>query len=252
MWASLLLSTVLLADATAAPQPTAAPQAPLRVIVTVKSSTLCNAVRKMAIPIGYVNRRNDDAFSSINRTMYKYLKQNVGNKPISTSEQILQNHGGDTGPDVHPINTYTILSMNKTAWQIAQNVTLESAVMQRSWKEFPPGKDANVDAMRQRLQNLIDLQNALENKIMSFTQGIMDNTDIASSPQLTALLGDSLAGQAAALRASQEQGDPEMLALESASDVAKSGTEAQVVRELRLQERAFSSEIVKAGTICGI
>lgn len=252
MWASLLLSTVLLADATAAPQPTTAPQAPLRVIVTVKSSTLCNAVRKMAIPIGYVNRRNEDAFSSINRIMYKYLKQNAGNKPISASEQILQNAGGDTGPDVHPINTFTILSMNKTAWQIAQNVTLESAVMQRSWKEFPQGKDANVDAMRQRLQNLIDLQNALENKIMSFTQGVLDNTDLASTPRLTAMLGESLAGQAAALRASQQQSDPEMEPMASASDLAKTGSEAEIVKELRLQERAFSSEIVKAGTVCGI
>jgi hypothetical protein len=252
MWAHLLLSTILLADATAAPQATTAPTAPLRVIVTVKSSTLCSAVRKMAIPIGYVNRRNDDAFSSINRTMYAFLKQNVGAKPISVSEQILQNAGGDTGPEVAPINTYSILSMNKTAWQIAQNVTLESSVMQRSWKEFPKGKDANVDALRQRLQNLMDLQNALENKIMSFTQGVLDNAGNVSTPQLTALLGESLAGQAAALQASQQQSDPEMTPVESAADLAKSGTEAQVVRELRLQEIAFSTEIVKAGTVCGI
>jgi len=252
MWAPLLLSTMLLADATAAPQATPPPKAPLRVIVTVKSSTLCSAVRKMAIPIGYVNRRNEDAFSSINRTMYSYLKQNIGNKPISTSEQILQNAGGDTGPEDKPINTFTILKMNKAAWQIAQNVTLESAVMTRSWKEFPPGTDANVDALRQRLQNLIDLQNALENKIMSFTQGILDNTDMASSPQLEALLGDDLAGQAAAQRESSAANDPEMTAVADASDTAHRGTEAQIVRELRLQETAFSSEIVKAGTICGI
>lgn len=254
MWAPLFLAA--LATATAAPAPTPAPLRALRVIVTVKSSTLCSAARSVALPIGYVNRKNEEAFSSINRSLYTFLQRNKSALNTSPSEQVLQNVSGDDGPvsAPAPINTVNILTMNRTAWQIAQNLSLESDVMRRSWKEYPKGKDENVDALRQRLQNMMDLQNALENRIMSFTQGYMDNSggsDLSTNFQaFSQLLNQSLAGQLAALTAARQQSDPEVGPVESAGEVARRGTEADVVRELRLQENAFASEITKIGNAC--
>ncbi len=253
MWAPLFFAAL----AAATPGPTAPPPSPLRVIVTVKSSPLCSAARTVALPIGYVNRKNEEAFSSINRSLYTFLQRNKSTLNVSPSEQIVQSARGDDGPLAAPppINTVNILTMNRTAWEIAQNLTLESAVMQRSWKEYPKGKDKNVDALRQRLQNMMDLQNALENKIMSFTQGYMDNSgggDLSENSQaFTQLLNQSLAGQLAALTASRQQSDPEVGPVANAGEVARIGTEADVVRELRLQEIAFGSEITKIGNACG-
>jgi hypothetical protein len=210
------------------------------------------------LPIGYVNRRNEDAFATIDRSMIAMLAQNRGVSVQSPADAGLQqiNPDVDTGPEVTPLNTVSILQMNKIAWEIAQNVTLESKVMERSWRDFPKGKDENVDALRQRLQNMMDLQNALENKIMSFTETSMDNSGMAdqaaNATQFASMLQASVYGQLAALAEARSQKDPEMAPAASASEIAKYGTQADIVKQLRLQEIAFSSEITKAGNTCGI
>jgi hypothetical protein len=146
--------------------------------------------------------------------------------------------------------------MNKIAYEVAQNLTLEGHVMDASWKQYPKGKFSNVDAFRQRLQNMIDLQRALEEKYSDFTQMYLDNRNQGQyAPNIAvfqAFLHATIVGFASALADAQTQSDPEILPKADTHDVARYGNVAQVVRELRLQELAFSNEIATAGQTCGI
>ena len=115
--------------------------------------------------------------------------------------------------------------------------------MNRSWKDYPKGKFPSIDGLRQRMQNLMDLQRSLANTYMSFTYS--DNRGrefwkISRSPAAWTSLRTR--------RLTQRPEVPQA----SVHDVAVAGNVSDVVKELRLQEMAFSAEIIGAGDTCGI
>lgn len=259
-----MFAPLILAAAVAAPAP--APTSNLKTIVTVKVSTFCNQVRKVAVPVGFANTRNDQAFDAINRSMLQFLKDNRGLSSVSKAEVASIDNGYD---DTATYNAHDTVSMNRLSqivWQITQNLSREDDVMSKSFKEVPPGKDAQVDLMRQRLQNLIDLQRTLAANYTSLAETYFDNEGNAAfhvDDQQTGDTGDVVAfkttlrdiifGQSEAMvMARQAAFDPGSVAEANASDTAHSGTMKDVVQQLALQEDAFKSEIVKAGDVCGI
>ena len=77
------------------------------------------------------------------------------------------------------------IAMRETTWIVDQNLALADRVMNASWNRYPRGTDANVDAMRQRLQNIVDLQRALVNKYygaLTANDGCIGNADDGSRP----------------------------------------------------------------------
>lgn len=188
--------------------------------------------------------------------MLKFLEQ----VPGLSASSIVNMNSLDTTLDnaelYNPAAEMSVEQMNKITYELAQNLTLEGHVMDESWKQFPKGKFANVDSFRQRMQNMIDLQRALEEKYFQFTQTYLDNRDQGKyAPNVSvfeAFLHATIVGYGSALVDSQTQSDPETLPLASASDIAHYGNVAQVVRQLRLQELAFAKELVTAGKTCGI
>jgi hypothetical protein len=129
--------------------------------------------------------------------------------------------------------------------------------MDASWKEYPRGQFANVDALRQRLQNLMDLQRALDNKYFEFTGVYLSNRGQAkfasNAAQFKAFLRDTIMGLSGALTdVRTDGGDAELAAVASAHDIARYGNTAGIVRELRLQEYAFGKEATTAAKTCGL
>jgi len=254
---AFVFALVTLASA-ATPLPSPAPQAtpPLKVIVNVRSSSLCSAVRSMAVPIGYVTRRNDEAFSAIDHSMLSFMENTRGATPAGAAE--LRSMGNDLDDlEVYtPTNEANVVQMDKIAYEILQNVTLEDHAMNQSWHDYPKGHSESVDAFRQRMQNLIDLQRALANKYMDFTGIYLDNRGQArfsqSAAEFKSVLRDTIMGLGSALADSRTQSDPEMLPKADARAIVRRGNVAEIVRELRLQEQAFSQEITTAGHACGI
>ena len=269
MFASLFLAA-LTAASTPSPEPA------LKTIVTVKVSTFCNEVRGLGVPVAYVTSRNDQAFDAIDRSMLKFLVDNRGIGAVTKSQSQDMENAYDDSAIYNGANTLTLSQLAKVAYQIQQNVALEDGVMHRSWEETPAGKDPQVDAMRQRLQNLIDLQRALANRYTQMSETYFDNQGNAqfkSDQQGTAgdkasqmqsaesgdpaqyktLLRGIILGQVSALaQARRARNDPSRLADVSSSEVAKSGSVAAIVQQLRLQEMAFHPEILKAGDACGL
>jgi hypothetical protein len=246
----LVLAALVLA--TPAPQP--AP--PLKVIVNEKSNNFCTSVRKMAVPIGYVMRRNDEAFAAIDHRMLRFLENTEGISPADASDAAGLQSALDDDAIYGPTNDLDVMQMDKIAYEIMQNLTLEDQVMSQSWKDYPKGKFPTIDGLRQRLQNLMDLQRSLANKYMEFTTTYLDNRGQAQFAQDAAsfktLLRSTILGLSSALAASHAQSDPEIPAQADVHDIAATGNVTNVVKELRLQELAFSSEIIGAGDTCGI
>ncbi len=234
-----------------APQPT-----PLRVIVNEKSNNFCSSVRKMAVPIGYVMRRNDEAFAAIDHRLIRFLENIRGVSAADAGELQTLQSALDDDAIYGPMNQLDVVQMDKVAYDVMQNLTLEDQVMSQSWKDYPKGKFASIDGMRQRLQNLMDLQRALAEKYMEFTSTFLDNRGQAQFAQdpssFKALLRSTILGLSSALAATRAQTDPEVSAQAEVHDIARSGNVSNIVKELRLQEQAFSSEIVGAGDTCGI
>ncbi len=255
---------LLLAALTAAvPAPSPSPH--LKTIVTVKVSTFCNQVRTLAVPVAYVNSRNDEAFDAINRSMLQFLKDNRGLSAVSQADVASLDNSYDDSATFNARNTVSMSRLSRIVWQINQNLSLEDGVMARSWQQVPAGKDQQVDNMRQRLQNLIDLQRSLAATYTSMAETYYDNEGQAQFhvDQQSGDTGDVVAfksalrniifGQAAALALARQSGlDPGRTAEGNASVTAKSGTLKDVVQQLELQEIAFKPEILKAGDTCGL
>jgi hypothetical protein len=155
-----------------------------------------------------------------------------------------------------PSSEMSVVQMDRVAYIIAQNLVLEDKVMDASWKQYPRGRFPNLDALRQRLQNLMDLQRALDNKYFEFTGVYLDNRGQAQfangqAAQFKALLRETILGLGSALSDVRTDGDPEIAAKADVHDVSRYGSTAAVVKELRLQELAFAKEATTAAQTCG-
>lgn len=250
---ALLLAAVT-ATATPAPKPTP----PLKVIVNVRTSAFCSQVRQMAVPIGYVRRRNEEAFGAMDHAMIKFMENMRGVTSAGAAELQTMDNSLDDEALYNPSNDISVMQMNQVANAIAQNLTLEDKLMNESWKAHPKGESPEVDGLRQRMQNLMDLQRALDNKYLQFAGMYIDNEGQArlrgdANPAIfKSFLRDSIMGLAGALFDVKAQGNAELVAEASTHDTARYGNMAQIVRELRLQEMAFSVEILDSANTCGI
>jgi hypothetical protein len=268
----MLLSALFLAQVIANPNATPTPPFPL--ITTVKVTNYCTAVRHLAVPIGYVTRKNSEAFMAMEKPIFDIVTQNrgVGSATGNEMATTLAN-GNDDALTYNAGNTISMETINKITWEIDQNLALEDKVMEQSWKDFPKGRDPDVDALRQRLQNLIDLQNALDDKYTQLSANYLDNSgnaalisntapskadasDNTGSNQATmkSELRDAIYGQVSALLEAQKSTtiiNPQAQAQVDVSETAHKGTTANITHELMLQQLAFGDEVVAATKRCG-
>jgi hypothetical protein len=232
---------VMAANAAPSPYPTTSH---LRVIVTVRASSFCSAVRSTAVPIGFVVRTNDAAFSSLTANP----------------------------PSLDPSDPNRFAVANATAkimYAVVQNLELAENVLHRSWGQYPHGKDANVDALRQRLQNLIDLQRGITNDYYRMGNGDdAEVTDLsADAPVDTAhpvslrrrrintgasVIGGMRGGDDDASIDIGHEANPEDLPSVDVRVLARYGGAHRQKRELDLQEYAFAAEIATALKACGM
>lgn len=234
----------LLAAAPTTPSPPPQPSR-LKVIVTVKTTAFCTSIRTMALPLGFIARKDSDAIAAL----------------AAYERRALRPYGlpGDSRNVALWSQRTARIAMHETTWNLNQNLALADQVMNASWKSFPRGTDANVDAMRQRLQNIIDLQRAVVNKFigaLNADDGCVASSDDGSQPCAVTVGGAATSPEALedafALVGPQATPNPEDLAEFSAHDIAHFGRAAQVERQLYLQEAAFANEVTAAGHTCGI
>lgn len=246
MWASFLAVGLMAAGpgSVASPAPAATPP----VIVTVVSSPLCSAVRTVALPVGYVTRRNDEAFAAAGSVLGELARNNPDAGKTTSAA------AGDLPQVVTPSNTASMTRIRQLASAISQNLMLERDAISKSWRDSPAGRDPKIDALRQRLINLMDLQDALDNVLTSASDSYFDNGDgrSADSPLFLYTLQARVFGASAALQRALADGSSGAQAAPVAHDVARYGSPAKVGRELGAQEAAFSHELAATAASCGL
>jgi hypothetical protein len=137
----LFVSALLIAAATTAPTP--AP--PFKTITTLKASPVCKAYRHMVLPLALVQFNNNQLMLRIASESQHYRK--AGEAYFARNGQLL-----------HAAN------IDRDATTILENLALMDRVLAQSWQQTPAGANPKVDALRRRVQNIVDLQRALANR----------------------------------------------------------------------------------------
>lgn len=244
MMFGMMLATLVASAPAAQPVPNR-----LRIIVTVKSSTFCSAMRSMALPIGFVTRVNLDALSSMIGDAQQGLALSGDAGPAAYYDALQRKEA--PGAAVQTWSPLTAgIHAQATEQDIRDNLVTADDLMNASWQRYPLGANADVDGFRQRLQNLVDLQRALLNDLDGASSYYFHG--LGSAPHRPSTLQQARQADAAAALLEQTTSDPEDLPDSSAHDVAHFGSPLQVREQLDLQERAFAKEITTAGQTCGI
>lgn len=148
------LLAALLAAAAASPAP--AQSAPMKTIGHVKSSPVCTEFRSLVLPLALVQRKNDGLMQIIHNETQQYR---------NSSYSKFRN-----GLLLHAAN------IDMAAANMLQNLALIDRALAQSWKRSPKGVNPKIDALRQRVQNVADLQRALANQETQFA-GYLGDTN---------------------------------------------------------------------------
>jgi hypothetical protein len=255
-----------------APSPTSTPVQSqfYPTIIHTRTSASCTTLRKLLTPVGFVARRNDDAFRAMAFSVQKFLSgidpadvpslgelqaaQDVADPSTGAeADQIDQGTSDDTllyGPS----QVLDAARIDRVANQIFANIVLEDSYMNQSWKDYPHGSDPVVDALRQHAQNLIDLQRALADRYEAFAERYLSNQDMAAQRDPTEreyfklYLRALLLGQVGELTQGGSQVPDEGYL--TTSQRARLGSVATVVQDLRTQEREWAAAYLSTYNVC--
>jgi hypothetical protein len=136
------------------PAPTASPA--MKTITRVKSSPVCTEFRSLVLPLAMTQIKNRRLMQAIGEETQAYKKY---------SDSIFRN-----GMLLHASN------VDIAATTILQNLAAMDKMLADSWKRSPRGVNPKIDALRQRVQNIVDLQRAVANQEVQFG-GYVQDTD---------------------------------------------------------------------------
>lgn len=261
-----LLTGVMLAVAPA-PAPTALPTLP-PLIVHTHTSAACTALHQYFLPIGYVTRRNDQAFGALAYSVRKFV---AGVYPsdvptlaeLNAAQTGINDSGGDSADAGGPNQEDTLLygpsqildaaRIRDVANQIYANLVTEAKYMNESWKEYPAGTDPHVDELRQHLQHLMDLQRALADKYENFAVLYLSNNGMdtlnsgGSQTYFKLYLRALLLGDVSELEQDEKDASTDTM---SVSERARIGEVGDVVKGLMDEERAYMPAAIATLNSC--
>lgn len=268
MFASLILATVLAAGGNSSPAPSPLPTLPPLIIRTQTSAT-CTALHKYFTSIGYVTRRNDEAFYAMGRSVRAFVAGIYPSDVPSAGElAAAQSGSGDTGtasdelggPNQDDTLLYgpgqilTAARIETVANEIYGNLVTEGKIMNESWKEYPAGSDRNIDAMRQHLQNMMDLQRGLADKYENFARTYLSNNgmvqveDPSQQTYFKLYLRALLLGDVSELQESPDSATDDGYV--STRDRERLGTVADLVHGLSEEERTYAPAVIPTMNAC--
>jgi hypothetical protein len=122
-----------------------------KTIANVRVTPLCWAVKSMVVPFLSIERANHSLFTDMNANVRRYVEA-----------QMLADDPGSPG---------LILARANLDWYSAQmydNLARADLLLKASYERMPAGKDPPLDALRQRVQTLVDVERIATNQYASF------------------------------------------------------------------------------------
>ena len=253
------------------PAPTPTPIDFYPEIIHTRTSATCTTLRKLLTPVGFVTRRNDAAIRSMAISLQKFLSgiepadvpslaeveaaQSAADSTTGVNATTIDQSTADDALLYGPNQVLKAAEIEQVANEIYANITLENKYLKQSWSDYPQGNDPSVDALRQRAENLIDLQRAIADRYESFAGTYLGNQDMGAEQEPTQreyfklYLRALLLGQAGELTQNGSDATEDDSSL-SQSDRARLGSVAQVVRGLHQEEGAFAPAYLSTYNNC--
>jgi hypothetical protein len=153
---SVLLS--LAGTVAPAPEPTASSYGSygsLPVIITVHTNAVCTTLRDTVLPVGYIAKTNDGAFTDVKDRTLKVAMSQISD---DTDLQFLAHHDQS---DVSAVTSNTALAVK---------------LIEESEKRYPAEKNPDVEAMRDELSRIIDLQRRYNSIVNAISGEYLDST----------------------------------------------------------------------------
>jgi len=144
-----LIAPLVLAAAAASPPPT---------IIRERVSPVCSTLHQLVIPLAQMNVKNKpimDAIRSARLQLMKYSGTRLGDGLFLYNSRI----------DM----LYT---------SVLGNLTAMDQYLLNSYRLYPQGSNAKVDALRQRVQNVVDLERTLVNVNVAAYAASVDNDGV--------------------------------------------------------------------------
>jgi len=143
-----LLGSVVLAAASATPPPT---------IIRERVSPVCSTLHQLAIPLAQMNIKNRPILQNVRTLQYKLAqarRTRLGDGVFLYASQIDQAFSN-----------------------IIQNINEVDRALLKSYAAYPQGQNRKVDALRQRAQNVADLERVMANARAASFAATVDNDD---------------------------------------------------------------------------
>ena len=147
-----LLSFAIAVAATPAPSP------PPPTILHERVSPVCSTLHQLVIPLAQMNIKNKpirEAISAARLQLIKYRGTRLGDGIMMYNAHIDMLYTG-----------------------VLQNLTDMDQQLIKSYHTYPQGANAKVDALRQRVQNVIDLERLLVNVNIAAYASVVDNDGV--------------------------------------------------------------------------
>jgi len=254
MLAPVLFATLIALAPLSPPAPSPVPTT-LPFIFHGVVSPICSAMQSAIMPIGYVSKVNDAAIRAMAASTRKFLR-NVGSGDSHSAVNSLYG----------PAALLAASRVDAVAQQIFENVTREDGYMNQSRKATPVGRDAKLDALRRRAQDLIDVQLALANKYEDFASNYLDNQGMGDMTTETPFLPTETNNNQSNLTSFETMLSGQVLkntyalaggtrkapyrTFKSAGDLIRYGTSGELTHGLHAEELAFSLAIIGAFNEC--
>jgi len=281
-----ILVTILLAAADApAPNPAPAPSAtPLREIGSVRVNAACEELVKLALPVAIIAGNNDREFVALRTPIAKFQSgkgtgdgstmhtamsissqpsSNAKNKEGTTESQQAAGRDplafdpNDDENTYSPERTMAASNIDRMTGTILHNLDAADKAMAQSWKDHPEHEDPALNAVRQRVQNIIDLQRVLAFRLDDVAGLYFSNSGGSSLSPSTERAGfKSLLDKMMDAGIQQDhQAEAALTATDaaaSAGDVRalKAAPAGYIAAALRMQEIALSAEAPKIARTC--
>jgi hypothetical protein len=279
-----ILMTILLA-AGDAPAPSPAPQpvsTALREIGRVRADAACVSLVKLALPVALIAANNDRVFAAMQRPLANFAH---GEGSIAEGNQIENAHestpkggalvpaserdgtsmggsgatnAGDDQDTYTPVRTLAASNIDRMVGIILRNLDDADKTMAESWKEHPEHLDPALTALRQRVQNIIDMQRVLAFRLDDAAGSYLSDSGVAGltpaheQARFTEALDASVAAEIAADRTSGSEPVTPTLPGKHVSDVGaeKHADAKDVLAALRQQEFALALEAPRLARSC--
>jgi hypothetical protein len=282
-----ILVTILLAAADApAPSPAPAPSAtPLREIGSVRVNAACEELVKLALPVAIIAGNNDREFVALRTPIAKFQSGKgsgdgatmhnalvAGSQPTSSivnkldgtaqAKQVaardpLAFDPNDDENTYSPERTMAASNIDRMVGKILHNLDAADKAMAQSWKDHPEHQDPALNAVRQRVQNIIDLQRVLAFRLDDVAGLYFSNSGVASlSPDSERSNFKSLLDKMMDAGIQDDhQAEGVLTATDAAASVGdvralKAAPAGYVAAALRMQEIALSAEAPKIARTC--